>query len=185
MVDVDTRPRPDSFYGFGKAAAEGLCSLYHDRHGLDVAYLRIGSFRDRPTTRRLLSTWLSVADGVRLVVACLRAERSGSPSCTGSQPTTGQGGFILSRYTSTMPLSIKDPETDRLARELSKATGETLTNAVAIALRERLERVRGRASGPGLAEELTAIALRCAQLPLIDDRPEEEILGYDEHGLPA
>ena len=146
MVDVDTRPRPDSFYGFGKAAAEGLCSLYHDRHGLDVAYLRIGSFRDRPTTK---------------------------------------GGFILGRYTSTMPLSIKDPETDRLARELSKATGETLTNAVAIALRERLERVRGRASGPGLAEELTAIALRCAQLPLIDDRPEEEILGYDEHGLPA
>lgn len=84
-----------------------------------------------------------------------------------------------------MPLSIKDPETDRLARELSKATGETLTNAVAIALRERLERVRGRTSGPGLAEELTAIALRCAQLPLIDDRPEDEILGYDEHGLPA
>jgi antitoxin VapB len=84
-----------------------------------------------------------------------------------------------------MPLSIKDPETDRLARELSQATGESLTNAVAIALRERLERVRGRASGPGLAEELTTIALRCAQLPLIDDRPEDEILGYDEHGLPA
>ncbi len=84
-----------------------------------------------------------------------------------------------------MPLSIKDPETDRLARELSEATGESLTTAVAVALRERLERVRGRASGPGLADELTAIALRCAQLPVIDDRPEDEILHYDEHGLPA
>ncbi len=84
-----------------------------------------------------------------------------------------------------MPLSIKDPETDRLARELSKATGESITNAVAIALQERLERVRGRASGPGLAQELTAIAVRCAQLPVIDDRSEDEILGYDEHGLPA
>lgn len=84
-----------------------------------------------------------------------------------------------------MPLSIKDPETDRLARELSKATGESLTTAVANALRERLERVRARANGQDLADELTAIALRCATLPLLDDRPEAEILGYDEHGLPA
>lgn len=84
-----------------------------------------------------------------------------------------------------MPLSIKDPETDRLARELSKATGETLTTAVATALRERLERVQGQAGGRGLADELKAIALRCASLPLLDDRSDEEILGYDEHGLPA
>ena len=84
-----------------------------------------------------------------------------------------------------MPLSIKDPETDRLARELSKATGESLTTAVATALRERLERVRGRARGQGLADELNAIALRCARLPLLDDRPEEEILGYDERGVSA
>jgi len=84
-----------------------------------------------------------------------------------------------------MPLSIKDPETDRLARELARATGESLTTAVATALRERLERVRGRARGPGLIEELNAIALRCAALPQLDDRSEEEILGYDRHGLPA
>lgn len=73
LVRVGTRPRPDSFYGFGKAAAESLCSLYHDRFGLAVACLRIGSFRDEPTTRRHLSTWLSVGDGIRLVDACLRA----------------------------------------------------------------------------------------------------------------
>jgi uronate dehydrogenase len=73
MVPVETPARPDSFYGFGKAAAEALGSLYHDRHGLGVACLRIGSFRDRPTTRRHLSTWLSPADAVRLVDACLRA----------------------------------------------------------------------------------------------------------------
>jgi uronate dehydrogenase len=72
MVAVDTRARPDSFYGFGKAAAEALASLYHDRYGLAVACLRIGSFRDRPTTRRHLSTWLSPGDAVRLVDACLR-----------------------------------------------------------------------------------------------------------------
>lgn len=84
-----------------------------------------------------------------------------------------------------MPLNIKDPEADRLARELSHETGESLTTAVATALRERLERVRGSSRGPDLADELTAIALRCARLPLLDDRPEAEILGYDEHGLPA
>ena len=72
-VDVDTRIRPDSFYGVGKAAAEALCSLYHDRHGLAIACLRIGSFRPRPDSRRGLATWLSPGDAVRLVDACLRA----------------------------------------------------------------------------------------------------------------
>ena len=66
-------PRPDSFYGLGKVAGEGLCSLYHDRHGIEAACLRIGSFRERPTTRRHLSTWLSHGDAVRLVDACLRS----------------------------------------------------------------------------------------------------------------
>lgn len=84
-----------------------------------------------------------------------------------------------------MTLNIKDPQADRLARELSGETGESITTAVAIALRERLERVRGLARGQDLAAELNAIALRCATLPLLDDRAEQEILGYDEHGLPA
>lgn len=84
-----------------------------------------------------------------------------------------------------MALNIKDPETDRLARELSRETGETLTAAVAAALRERLDRVRGRPRGRDLAGELDAIALRCAALPVLDDRPEDAILGYDDRGLPA
>jgi uronate dehydrogenase len=73
MLPVDTRARPDTFYGFGKAACEALCSLYHDRHALTVACLRIGSFRDGPTSRRHLSTWLSPGDSVRLVDVCLRS----------------------------------------------------------------------------------------------------------------
>ncbi len=79
-----------------------------------------------------------------------------------------------------MVLNIKDSETDRLARELASATGGSLTAAVAIALRERLERVGGRPRGHDLAAELDAIALRCAALPVLDGRPEEELLGYDE-----
>lgn len=83
-----------------------------------------------------------------------------------------------------MSLSIKDAAADRLARELAAATGESLTTAVATALRERLERVRGRA-GQDLAEELTAIAQRCAALPVVDKRSERDILGFDAEGLPT
>jgi uronate dehydrogenase len=77
MLPVGTRARPDSFYGLGKVAGEGLCSLYHDRHGIEAACLRIGSFRERPTTRRHLSTWLSHGDAVRLVDACVRTPALG------------------------------------------------------------------------------------------------------------
>ena len=82
-----------------------------------------------------------------------------------------------------MPLSIKDPEADRLAREVAKATGETLTAAIVQSLRERLHRIR-RARRVRLADELLAIAGRCAALPVKDARTPEEIIGYDKHGLP-
>jgi antitoxin VapB len=83
-----------------------------------------------------------------------------------------------------MALSIKDPEAERLARALAAATGESLTKAVTLALRERLERVGKRRAGASLAEELNEIALRCAALPDLDSRTPDEIIGYDEHGLP-
>jgi antitoxin VapB len=82
-----------------------------------------------------------------------------------------------------MALSIKDPEADRLAREVAKATGETLTAAVVQSLRERLARVRRRRQGH-LRKELLKIGRRCADLPRQDARSDDEILGYDEHGVP-
>lgn len=84
-----------------------------------------------------------------------------------------------------MPLSIKDPQADRLARDLARETGESLTTAVTNAVRERLERVRRTGPGEDLEVQLTTIALRCAALPVLDDRAEAELLGYDERGLPA
>lgn len=83
-----------------------------------------------------------------------------------------------------MALNIKDARTDTLARELAEATGETITEAVGVALQERLERVRAGRRPRRLAEQLDEIALRCAALPVLDERSEDEILGYDEHGLP-
>ena len=84
-----------------------------------------------------------------------------------------------------MALSLKDPETDRLAREVAKLTGESLTEAVRKSLAERLERERLRRGKPakGLVEELNEIAKHCAALPDLDTRSADEIIGYDENGL--
>jgi uronate dehydrogenase len=77
LLGIDTRPRPDTFYGVGKVAAEALLSLYADRYGLDAVACRIGSFLERPETVRHLATWLSHDDCVRMVDAALTAPAPG------------------------------------------------------------------------------------------------------------
>lgn len=83
-----------------------------------------------------------------------------------------------------MVLSIKDRKADALARALARATGETITVAVTNALEERLARVKRTGGRRRLADELDEIALRCAALPELDARSPDEIIGYDEHGVP-
>ena len=80
-----------------------------------------------------------------------------------------------------MAFSIKNDEADRLARELATTTGETLTDAVLNALRERLERERRR---PGRTTRLKALAEESSRYPVLDDRTADEIVGYDQAGLP-
>ncbi len=75
--------------------------------------------------------------------------------------------------------------TEELAATVAKLTGETKTEAVTKALRDRLDRIRRERAGRNLAEELDEIALHCASLPVLDDRTVEDILGYDQRGLPA
>lgn len=84
-----------------------------------------------------------------------------------------------------MAISIKDPETDRLARELARLTGETITETVEKALRERLSRKQTYMGREAIAEELLAIGRRCASLPVRDSRSDDDILGYDKRGLPT
>ena len=81
-----------------------------------------------------------------------------------------------------MALSIKDPETDRLARALAEATGESITEAIRTALAERLERTRAVQYAP-LRASLQRIQERLATLPVLDPRATDDML-YDEHGLP-
>ena len=80
-----------------------------------------------------------------------------------------------------MPLNIKSETTDRLARDLAAVTGESITRAITIAIRERLQRVR-RGARPGRAADLQSIWEASAQIPLIDQRTVDEILGYGDHG---
>lgn len=83
-----------------------------------------------------------------------------------------------------MALNIRNPETERLAAELARRTGESKTEAVTKALRERLGRLRRERGKRRLADELNQIALHCAALPELDTRTPDEILGYDDRGLP-
>lgn len=80
-----------------------------------------------------------------------------------------------------MVLSIKSDRADRLARELAALTGETITDAVEASLEARLKLERRRRRGSGLED----IVERFAALPVLDERSDEAILGYDEDGLPA
>jgi antitoxin VapB len=81
-----------------------------------------------------------------------------------------------------MAISIKNDRAEKLARQVSAQTGESLTEAVIHSLEERLERLKGRRSAPNLEETLLAISRRCSGLPDLDAREADEILGYDEKG---
>jgi antitoxin VapB len=80
-----------------------------------------------------------------------------------------------------MALNIKSDETDKLARELSEVTGESITTAVTVALKERLARVRRRRSR-AWETEIDEIFARAARAPVEDNRTAEEIVGYNEIG---
>jgi len=83
-----------------------------------------------------------------------------------------------------MALNIRNSEAERLAEAVARLAGETKTEAVTKALRDRLARLRREHAGSCLADELDDIGRHCAQLPVMDRRTADEILGYDDNGLP-
>ena len=84
-----------------------------------------------------------------------------------------------------MGLNIKDEETDRLAREVARLAGETITEAVRRSLADRVERLRAEKRDAALVDDIMQIGRRCAALPVRDDRTADEILGYDGSGVPS
>jgi antitoxin VapB len=83
-----------------------------------------------------------------------------------------------------MALSINDPETERLARALSRLTGEDITTATRRAIEERLRRLGDQTRRAALLEDMAEIRRRWSEMRVTDKRSPDDILGYDEHGLP-
>jgi uronate dehydrogenase len=115
LLPVETRLRPDTFYGVAKAAAETLMSLYADRHGLDVISCRIGTFRPEPATIRHLATWLSHDDCVRMVEAALTTPAPGFAVLYGiSHNTRGWWDLAPGRALGYDPLDDAEDWADRV-----------------------------------------------------------------------
>lgn len=84
----------------------------------------------------------------------------------------------------SVAMSIKNDETERLARQVAHETGESLTEAIQKALQERWERLKARRRSQVLADQVDDLLRRVDALPTLDSRPDDEILSYDQHGMP-
>ena len=93
QIDADAPHRPDGLYGLSKCFAEDLGRLYWDKFGIETVALRIFSSFPKPTDRRMLWSWLSFEDCVRLVAAALTAPHV---------------GFTLAHGISDNPLKVVD-----------------------------------------------------------------------------
>ncbi|WP_327237174.1 NAD(P)-dependent oxidoreductase [Streptomyces sp. NBC_01317] len=88
LIPVDTPRRPDTYYGLSKCFGEDLAQLYWDLHGMETVSVRIGSCFAEPASVRMLSVWMSPADGARLFHAALTAEDVGHTVVYGSSANT-------------------------------------------------------------------------------------------------
>ncbi|MFC9127467.1 NAD-dependent epimerase/dehydratase family protein [Streptomyces sp. NPDC057099] len=88
LIPIDTPHRPDTFYGLSKSFGEDLAQFYWDKHGVETVSVRIGSCFAEPTSVRMLSVWMSPADGARLLHASLTAESVGHTVVYGSSANT-------------------------------------------------------------------------------------------------
>ncbi len=79
-----------------------------------------------------------------------------------------------------MPISIKNAETETLLRQLSRLTGESLTDTVHRSLEERYQTILRERGGRTLADELLEIGRRCGELPIVSNLPGGGILGSEE-----
>lgn len=91
-LDEHDVPRPDSRYGVTKVFGEAVGRLYADKHGMQVASLRIGSFQERPRDRRQLMTWISPATWCVWSAVRWRRPTSTTSRSTASRPTAARPG---------------------------------------------------------------------------------------------
>lgn len=83
-----------------------------------------------------------------------------------------------------MALSIRNPKVESLARDVARRTGENITQAIERALEERLAQLRTQREREATLRKVRRIVERFNRRPTLDPRSADEILGYDERGLP-
>ena len=110
--------------------------------------------------------------------------RAAFPACTNEAVQRCERKKKEDNIEGRVALNIKDERTDQLARAVAKQSGESLTKAIRVALEERLQRLTGRRHAATRKEKLYEILHRVDKLPRVDERSDDEILGYDENGIP-
>jgi antitoxin VapB len=88
------------------------------------------------------------------------------------------GSYII------VALSIKNEKVERLTRKLASVTGESLTDVILTALEERWRRLKSQRRNHSLSGQVEDLLRRVDNLPNLDSRSADEIIGYDEQGLP-
>jgi|GEM_PF-242075 antitoxin VapB len=98
-------------------------------------------------------------------------------------------GTLLTWYIyandTAMPMSLKSPETERLARTIAEATGETITEAITRALQERLQRLEAARSFTQYVMPIQRVQQRIRERPVLDARSADDVIGYDTDGAPT
>ncbi|MFJ4648351.1 NAD-dependent epimerase/dehydratase family protein [Streptomyces bobili] len=130
LIPVETPHRPDTFYGLSKAFGEDLAQFYWDKHGLESVSVRIGSCFAEPTSVRMLSVWMSPADGARLFHAALTAEDVGHTVVHGSSANTRLWWDLTSaRALGYAPQDDSEPWAEKLIAEQGELDPENIAHA--------------------------------------------------------
>ncbi|MDX3136204.1 NAD(P)-dependent oxidoreductase [Streptomyces europaeiscabiei] len=130
LIPVETAHRPDTFYGLSKSFGEDLAQLYWDKHGLETVSVRIGSCFPEPTSVRMLSLWMSPADGARLFDAALTAEDVGHTVVYGSSANTRLWWDLsTARALGYEPRDDSEPYAEKLIAEQGELDPENVAHA--------------------------------------------------------
>ncbi|MFD9039057.1 MULTISPECIES: NAD(P)-dependent oxidoreductase [Streptomyces] len=130
LIPIDTPHRPDTFYGLSKSFGEDLAQLYWDKYGLETVSVRIGSCFPEPTSVRMLSLWMSPADGARLFHAALTAEHVGHTVVYGSSANTRLWWDLsTARDLGYEPRDDSEPYAEKLIAEQGELDPENVAHA--------------------------------------------------------
>ncbi|KUM81870.1 NAD-dependent epimerase/dehydratase family protein [Streptomyces curacoi] len=130
LIPIDTPRRPDTFYGLSKSFGEDLAQFYWDKYGLETVSVRIGSCFPEPTSVRMLSVWMSPADGARLLHAALTAGHVGHTVVYGSSANTRLWwDLTTARALGYEPQDDSEPYAEKLIAEQGELDPDNIAHA--------------------------------------------------------